>query len=177
MVDSKELQEWHNRGQTDAKNGVDNAPYSSLPEQLLDAITLGIFSPSSEDQEKIKKAYYDGQTNYEEQTDSSSCCYITSACLDDLGIPRTAREMTAMKTLTRDHILRTFGGKRDYIKYGRIAPGIVRGIRARNDSLSIWRSVYDTLQRIPPSVQRGAYQEGYDKYKSLVLGLEAEFAQ
>jgi hypothetical protein len=108
---------------------------------------------------------------------SDSCCFITSACLDDLHLPRTDLGMVAMKTLVRNHILKTHQGKRDYVTYGKIAPGIVRRIRARKDSLAVWNNVYSVLQGIVPSVQRGDYQEGYEKYKSLVLGLEAELAR
>lgn len=104
-----------------------------------------------------------------------SCCYITSACLDDLGIPRTALEMTSMKTLTKEHILKSFGGIKDYIRYGRRAPRIVEAIRAREDSRKIWGEVYSGLRDVASAVASREYERGYQKYKNLVLELENRF--
>lgn len=109
-------------------------------------------------------------------TSSESCCYVTSACLDDLGLPRSSPEMKVMKILTRNYILKSFSGRRAYLQYGRIAPKIVESIRARSDSKNIWKQVYERLHEMVPTVEQGKYEEGYERYKSLVLGLEAQFA-
>ncbi|MFA6089971.1 MAG: hypothetical protein WC755_09000 [Candidatus Woesearchaeota archaeon] len=135
------------------------------------------------------KAYRDGEQDRHEygwkssdecgsgetDTSSDSCCYITSACLDDLGLSRNSPEMKVMKDLTKNFTLKSFSGKRDYITYGRIAPLIVQKIRASNNCLDTWKQVYGQLQRIVPNVEKGKYQEGFNQYKSLVLGLEAQF--
>ena len=111
------------------------------------------------------------------ESSSDSCCYITSACLDDLGLPRTSREMAAMKTMTKNHVLKSFRGKRDYITYGRIAPRVVQAIRSRRDSQRVWENVYGTLGEVANLVGSGKYEEGHQRYKSLVLGLEAQFVK
>lgn len=111
----------------------------------------------------------------ESSSSSDSCCYITSACLDDLKIPRTCPEMKAMKILTKDYVLQSFSGRKDYIKYGRIAPKIVTAIRASTDYMEAWRKVYETLKKVSDTTMKGRYRESHQQYKSLVLGLEAEF--
>lgn len=122
---------------------------------------LNLLSSDSEDESENKK--------------NESCCYITSACLDDLAIPRTSPEMRAMKTLTKNHILKSFGGIKDYVRYGMIAPPIVESIRAREDSKEIWQRVYACLGDVVQAVSSGNYEQGYQKYKDLVLGLESKF--
>ena len=111
------------------------------------------------------------------ESSSDSCCYITSACLDDLGLPRSSLEMKAMKLLTKDHILKSFRGKRDYITYGRRAPIIVQKIRSRTDAQETWTRVYETLKQITATILSGRYKEGHQQYKSLVLELEDKFAK
>ena len=111
------------------------------------------------------------------ETPSDSCCYIVSACLDDLKLPRACLEMSAMKRLTKDHILKSFGGRRDYVRYGKIGPRIVSSIRASSNPQVIWRRIYDSLGQLVPTVEQGNLQEGYDRYKSLVISLEAQFAK
>ncbi|MBU3913383.1 MAG: hypothetical protein KKE50_04800 [Nanoarchaeota archaeon] len=104
-----------------------------------------------------------------------SCCYVTTACLDALGLPRDSLEMRAMKTLTREHILKSFSGKRDYVLYGRKGPLIVQAIGAREDSQGIWKRIYEKLQDVTSSVLSSNYERGHQLYKELILGLEAQF--
>jgi hypothetical protein len=119
--------------------------------------------------EKQKKAKEEAKRKQE------SCCYITSACLDDLDLSRDCPEMQAMKTLTKEHILKSFSGKRDYVRYGKIAPRIVQSVRSKSDYRETWKQVYETLREVTCAVASGNYVEGQRKYKAMVLGLESRF--
>ena len=166
---------YHNQGQTDASNGVDHAPHD-MGSRIVDLIFLSP-KPESEYQKDIED-YNEGHKHTESQTDDSSgsnCCYIVGACLDDLKLPRNSLEMKAMKQLAKNHILKSFSGKRDYVRYGKIGPSIVTAIRASTNSRGIWERVHQTLQGIAPQILEGNYQEGYQRYKSLVLDLESKF--
>ncbi len=108
---------------------------------------------------------------------SSSCCYVTTACLDALGLPRDSLEMRAMKLLTKEHILKSFSGKRDYVWYGRNGPAIVRAIESRPDSKAIWKGVYEKLRDVTSSVLSKNYEGAHRLYKGLVFGLEEQFVK
>lgn len=99
-------------------------------------------------------------------------CYITTACLDALSLPKDSLEMIAMKVLTKEHILKSFQGKKDYITYGRKAPVIVQAIESRDDSQDIWKRVYGALKNITSAVLSSDYERAHQQYKDLVLGLE-----
>lgn len=167
----------HDQGQTDASNGVNHPPHD-MGSRILDLILL---SPKSEteyqqDIEDYNKGHDHTESQIEESSSTGdSCCYIVGACLDDLGLPRNSLEMKAMKQLAKNHILKSFSGRRDYIRYGKIGPSIVTAIRARTNSKGIWEKVHETLQGIAPQVYEGKYQEGYQRYKTLVLDLESRF--
>jgi hypothetical protein len=112
----------------------------------------------------------------DDDKNSSDCCYIVGACLDELRLPKNSREMLAMQDLAKNFILKSYSGKRDYVRYGKIGPRIVQAIRAGGDSAqSTWRQIYGSLQEIAPRIEQGRLQEGFDQYRSLVLGLEARF--
>lgn len=104
-----------------------------------------------------------------------SCCYVTTACLDALGLSRDSLELRAMKTLTNNHILQSFSGKRDYVLYQRKGPAIVQAIESREDSQGIWKRVYESLRDVTTSVLSGNYERGHQSYKELILGLEKQF--
>ncbi len=115
----------------------------------------------------------DGETEYytREEADMGSCCFITTACLRALGKPQDSLEFRAMKVLTKEHILKSMQGKRDYVKYGKQAPRIVQAIEARPDSREIWGRVYGKLGEISDLVFSDRREEGYQAYKNLVSEL------
>ncbi len=102
-------------------------------------------------------------------------CYITTACLDAIGLPRDSLEMKAMEVLTKEHILKSFQGKKDYVIYGRKAPLIVQAIKSRDDSQDVWKRVYGTLRNITSAVLSSDNERAHKQYKDLVLGLEKEY--
>jgi len=106
----------------------------------------------------------------------SGGCYVTTACLDALNLPRDSLEMKAMKTLTKEHILKSFTGKRDYVSYQRKGPAIVQAIESQKDSRRIWQEVYAKIKDVTSSVMSGNLSEGHALYKELILGLEKQFA-
>ena len=125
----------------------------------------------------LSKRSSEDSNDDEEEEKSESCCYITSACLDDLAISRNAPEMKAMKVLTKKYILKSFGGRRDYISYGRRAPKVVEAIRAREDAPKIWAEVYEGLKKVSARVVGNHFREAHQDYKSLVLELENRFVK
>ena len=108
---------------------------------------------------------------------AKSCCYVTTACLDALGKPRDSPEMSAMKTLTKNYVLKSFSGKRDYIMYRRRGPAIAEAINSREDSQGIWKNVYERLGDVTSSVLSSNYEMGHRLYKDLMLGLEKQFVK
>ncbi|MDP2924881.1 MAG: hypothetical protein Q8N99_00755 [Nanoarchaeota archaeon] len=106
-----------------------------------------------------------------------SCCYVTTACLDAIGLPRDSLEFRAMKILTKEHILKSFSGKRDYVLYQKKGPAIVQAIESREDAQNIWRSVYEKLRNVAASILSKNYGKGHQQYKELILGLEEQFVR
>ena len=121
-------------------------------------------------------------SNKKEEDDSSessssndSCCYVTTACLDAMSLPRDSQIMAAMKTLTRDYILKSFKGKKDYLQYRKRGPVIVQAIKSREDSHVIWNNVYKRLEEVTSNILSGDYAGSHKQYRSLMLELENQF--
>ncbi len=170
---SKESEEktWaHNKGERDYKKCDGLADSNPLTE---------LFHPSYTPPSGRKSEYDSGWRNAEKQhkygSNSSACCFITTACLRALDLPEDSLELRAMKTLTKEHILTSRHGMRDYILYGRIAPQVVDAIEARSDSREIWKGVYNRLQGITQLVNDRSYEKGYECYKSLVSDLRQAY--
>lgn len=108
---------------------------------------------------------------------SGGGCYVTTACLEALGLPKDSLELKAMKTLTKEHILKSFKGKRDYVAYQRRGPAIAQAIDAREDSQNVWKRIYERLQDVSASVVENNYEGAHNLYKDLMLSLEKQFVR
>lgn len=166
---SKEDREAYERGRDDAKWESDH-PISSIPSHIVDSATGGSFRGSKSEE----SAYDKGHSGEQLDDNCSSGCHITTACLEAMGLPM-GLEMRTMKELTREHILKTFSGKREFVLYGRKAPAIVQAIEARSDAHNVWERVYDRLKVVTSSVLSKDYETAHGQYRDLVLGLEREF--
>ena len=146
-----------------------------------DAVRL--FAPNFTEKDEIRDKGYDWghehryddvDSGSESSEKSESCCFITTACLRALNLPEDSLEFKAMKVLTKEHILKSMQGKRDYITYNRIAPAIVGRIESRDDSKKIWSKVYESLSSVAQLVFQERYAEGHSEYKRLVKELEVQ---
>ena len=167
--DKERLTHYHNKGQEDASKDRYDPP--------IDGLRGALTMYDDRDVENQKK-YNEGWRNTKNQEDSNSgsCCYITTACLRALNLPEEdSLEFKAMKVLTKDHILKSRQGKRDYISYNRKSPRIVAEINSRKDAQEVWSGVYEKLRTVTQLVFDGKHEEGYHAYKSLVFVLENQF--
>ena len=171
---SREDREAYERGRDDTKWENDH-PIGSIPGQIIDAVTGGGFKGSKSEESAYDKGRSGESLDDDKDCSSSSGCYITTACLDAMNLPRNSLEMRAMKELTRNHILRTFGGKRDYLSYQKKGPAVVQAIEARSNAREIWNGVYQRLKDVTSNTVSGNYETAHEKYRELVLGLEKEF--
>jgi hypothetical protein len=99
-------------------------------------------------QTKMNSAKY----NLQEQVSNGggSCCYITTAVCNALGLGDDCDELMALRGFRDEVLLQTEQGKQDVAQYYAIAPAIVAAIDQCPDA----RAIYDDLYRryIAPAV-------------------------
>lgn len=91
-------------------------------------------------------AYESGYSNcphFKPETTHTSGCYLTSACVEAMGLPDDCLELTTLRSFRDNWLSKLPKGKEEIAKYYFIAPLIVDAIQARNDSKMILRSIYN----------------------------------
>ncbi len=103
-------------------------------------------------------------------------CFITTACVDTLGLKDDCYEMTTLRWF-RDNYMRSFQeGKSDVNLYYKVAPKIIQAIKNTNTADEEFKSVYNTW--IVPSVkyiEKKQYKEAYQHYKDCILHLSNKY--
>lgn len=167
----------YERGKND-REWENEHPYVSFFLWFVDSVFgIGICPSDSSKASAYDKGHSGKQFDSDSgSSDSSSCCHITTACLDAIGKPRNSLEMMAMGELAREYTLKSFKGKRDYVLYRRNAPALVKAISERSDAREIWGRVYEKLRRVTSTVLSKDYAKAQEQYRELVVGLESKYA-
>lgn len=106
----------------------------------------------------------------------SSGCYVTSACVEAMGLPDDCEELTTLRKLRDEWLKEQPGGKEKTKEYYRVAPGIVQAIEAKEDRKQVFQSIYDEM--VCPcvkAIQEGKFQEACDLYERITRELEAKY--
>ena|SRR3989338_413927 len=133
------------------------------------------------------KGYEAGQQDREEhgwksaddcgsgETKDEGGCFLTSACVRAKGLSDHCLELSVLRNF-RDKILLPSSEGRSAVKaYYSFAPGIVRAVNERSDSLRLWEGVYSDIQSAVRLVQQGKFNDAFRVYKDMSLKLKGRY--
>lgn len=110
-------------------------------------------------------------------TNSSSGCFLTSACVEAMGLPDDCMELTTLRRLRDEWLAHQPGGQAEIDEYYRIAPSIVAKLHAAPDGMETLRRMY--AEQILPCVadaQAGKSEAAHRRYRAMVDELKKRFA-
>lgn len=120
--------------------------------------------------------YRDCPTYKADEQSSSGWCFLTSACVEAMGLADDCHELTVLRAY-RDGYLRNAGcGQCEIDRYYRIAPGIVAAIRALPESDAVFAAIYREL--VLPCValiERNEMEAARALYRDYTLALEQKY--
>ena len=103
-------------------------------------------------------------------------CFLTSACVEAKGLPDDCHELTVLRRFREEYLRPLPEGETEIAEYYDIAPQIVSTIRLREDSLSIFSDIYDSL--VKPCVdliEKGENEVAHTIYKDRVHKLKEQY--
>lgn len=130
---------------------------------------------------KYYHSYYDPDDAYncnrfEMGTSGSGGCYLTTACVDVMGLADNCRELNVLRSFRDGYMSSQPQGEMDIKEYYCKAPDIITQIAKCDNYRSVYKKLYSEV--IVPCVQlieNGEYEIAYQKYKQMVLNLEEEY--
>ncbi len=111
----------------------------------------------------------------ESSSSSSSGCFLTSACVEAMGLPDDCRELTALRRYRDEYLASQPCGQCEIAEYYRVAPPIAARIKAQPDAMDVFSRLYDEL--VVPCVRlidAGEMEAAHTLYRQHVLTLKAE---
>ncbi len=108
----------------------------------------------------------------------SGGCYLTSACVDAMGMADDCHELTVLRTFRDGYLSKQDGGKEEICEYYQIAPQIVDGIRESPNSDKALARIYEQL--VEPCVkliEHGECEVAHRLYRSYTRTLKENYGQ
>ena len=107
---------------------------------------------------------------------SSGGCYLTSACVEAMGLADDCHELTVLRAFRDGYMRTTETGPADICHYYHTAPVIVARIKADAKSAAVFEAIYQELVlpcvKLIESARNG---EAYEIYKGYVQKLEEKY--
>jgi hypothetical protein len=175
--------EAYERGVRDGKEG-----------DLLDDIIMGLglgdmIPPHTKEWEIYKKGYEWGAEHRHEGRDegsssdsdsddkSDSGCYLTTACVDVMGLSDDCFELGVLRRFRDRVLLPTCHGRKAVEEYYRIAPEIVKAVEEQegDNAQRVWHWVYNDIRRAVSLVLSGNFEEAFRHYQEMTLRLRKKY--
>lgn len=122
--------------------------------------------------------HYSECPRYKNKDDSSSGCFLTSACTEARGLPDDCEELTTLRAFRDSYMKFLPNGQADICEYYHIAPAIVEKIRLLPNSMEIFDRIYTEL--VLPCVElihADKKEDAYIKYRCYVKLLQTQYLQ
>ena len=120
---------------------------------------------------------YDGCHIYKNASTSGGC-YLTSACVEAMGLPDDCLELTTLRDFRDNWLAHQPGGKEEIKRYYEVAPGIVTAIHTKENAKAIFTEIYNEL--ILPCValiQEGKKEEAWKLYRDATERLKGKYVR
>lgn len=103
------------------------------------------------------------------------CCYITTACVEAMGLPDDCEELTLLRRFRDTYLAQKKNGGQLIDLYYRYSPEIVAAIRRRDDEEDILKRLYGVIRSCVDAIRRQDYEFTYRTYCKMVIELKDEF--
>lgn len=110
------------------------------------------------------------------EASSESSCFLTSACVEAMGLPDDCKELSTLRAFRDTYLKNTPDGETYIAEYYRLAPRIVQCIRADANAMERFKEIY--VELVLPCValiEAGAFAEAFEKYRQYVLLLKGKY--
>ena len=131
---------------------------------------------------KYYHEYYDPDdaytcTRFEMGSSGSGGCYLTTACVEVMGLADDCAELETMRAFRDNYILKEVDNGRYVInEYYEVAPQIVKAINSEYEAIDIWRKLYEEeILTCVKLINKHAYDEAFCKYKNMTNALVKKY--
>ena len=101
-------------------------------------------------------------------------CFLTSACVEFMGLPDNCHELTILRAFRDDYLSTTEKGKQLVDKYYAIAPAIVDKIERKQNKKERYDYIYQVVLKCVEEIEKGNNENAVSIYADMVQKLQED---
>lgn len=105
----------------------------------------------------------------------SSCCFLTTACVEARGLPDDCEELTVLRDFRDSYLLKKPHGETLIDLYYTYSPMIVKKIDEDEERTAIYEFIYDVVTDCVESIKQNKMEYSYLTYCVMVVRLKETF--
>ncbi len=109
------------------------------------------------------------------ETKSKSGCYLTTACIETMGLPDDCLELNVLRNFRDKILMQEPAYKRAVREYYRIAPEIVQAIEGQDNSQKIWRDIYGDIRHAVSLILSNDFEGAFKHYQQMTSRLKEKY--
>ena len=116
-----------------------------------------------------------GHVAKKENSSAGGLCFITTACVEEAGLPDNCTELESLRYLRDVYLTKSDEGKRMIQEYYEIAPRIIERIKREENSDEVFSGIFNEIRKTVSLIKIGDLESATAQYKGMVLRLKQNF--
>lgn len=122
-----------------------------------------------------RKGYGAESSRKSYKKESSSGCFITTACIRSKGLPDDCHELQLLRNFRDTYVASSEQGTKLINEYYRTAPLIVQQINDQDNANEIYSDLYYNIKKAVSLIECEKYSTAFDLYCNLVRDLKKDY--
>ena len=111
-----------------------------------------------------------------ESSSGSGGCYLTTACVEHMGLPDDCMELTTLRSFRDQYLANTENGEEEINDYYKTAPKIVSTINSSPNAKTVYQEMYaEVIVPCVELIKENKNEEAHEKYKAMVNSLKNKY--
>jgi len=105
-------------------------------------------------------------------TSSSGGCFLTSACVEYMGLNDECTELNTLRKFRDEYVLKLENGREIIAQYYEESPKIVYFINNSSEKKEFYEKIYDYINKSMACIAEEKYDHAFDVYQDMFLSLK-----
>lgn len=116
-----------------------------------------------------------GHVAKKENSRAGGLCFITTACVEEAGLPDNCTELESLRYLRDVYLAKSDEGKRMIQEYYEIAPSLLQKIRREEKCNDVFGDIFNNIREIVPLIKIGDLESATTHYMEMILRLKKRY--
>ena len=122
-----------------------------------------------------RRYYYENDTCSHFTKRSGGGCFLTTACCEHMGKPDDCYELTMMRKLRDEYIIKQLNHQDLIDEYYSLAPSIVEKLNSENNFKELYSNIYSVINVCAKHMENKNFESAFKEYQDMFESLKKTY--